>query len=435
MPLVSIARWRRIIFVLHFFLLFVFPCHAAQTSLPSVTIQQTRDVLQDQAGEFEIKIASSEKSRPITLRLTCDFGTGKAVFDDGSLEKTLTASSTVLVRGITSSDLPGALTLTAWPEGARTPEATFFFDVLISNLQPRIFFEGFDVTAAHLSVSVGQRIQLNVTLHPGISVQSQEWSIGIPGDYTGGFLHTPLHGGPQPVVRQGSTTTFYWVTPGDDRRVVYRLHLANGTSATAEVTFAVDGPVAAHVQVDSPKVVITAGTTNSSLLGIMGAGISFRAGYSLPEGMMKNFIWVQLIRRDSITVNENGVRLHCVPKSQPVAGIGAGLDTDYPYDTHNPTLDNPRIELTSDIQQYSRIFHARMYLLWRPGLSNSIAVPLGFVDWSFSGEVVLKDAATNSWVLKSGQGGPNNPTEPFTRSHSYPLWNGLVPYTEVLTCN
>ena len=150
---------------------------------------------------------------------------------------------------------------------------------------------------------------------------------------------------------------------------------------------------------------------------------------------MKNFIWVQLIRSDAITVNQNGVRRHCVPKSQPVAAIGAGLDTDYPYDTHNPTLDNPRIELTSDIQEYSRIFHARMFLLWRPGLSNSIAVPLGFVDWSFSGEVVLKDATTNSWVLKSGQGGPGNPAEPFTRSHSYPLWNSLVPYTEVLTCN
>jgi len=276
---------------------------------------------------------------------------------------------------------------------------------------------------------------LSVPLHARVPVLSQEWSIGIPGDYTGGFLHTPLHGGPQPVVRQGSTTTFYWVTPGDDRRVVYRLHLANGLIASAEVSFDVDGPVATRVQVDSPKVVITPGTANSSLLGIMGAGISFRAGYSLPEGMLKNFIWVQLIRSDVITVNENGVRFHCVPKSEPVASIGAGLDTDYPYDTHNPTLDNPRIELTSNIQQYSRIFHARMYLLWRPGLSNSIPVPLGFVDWNFSGEVLLKDATTNSWILKSGQGGPNSPAEPFTRSHSYPLWNSLVPYTEVLTCN
>jgi hypothetical protein len=431
------ARLRNFVFFLSLLHPFASRCYAAQTSLPSVsvTIQQIHDVLQGQTGSFDVRITPVPKPQPIMLRLTCDLGTGRAVFEDGSTEKVLTGSATVSVRGVISSDLPGALTLTAWPDGAQTPAATAFFNVLAANPAPRIFFEGFDVTGTHQSVVVGQQIQLTVTLHPSLPVQNQEWTIGTPGDYTGGFVHAPLHGGAQPVVREGSTTTFYWVTPGYDRRVVYRLQLANGTMATADVTFDVEGPAATHVEVDSAKVVITPGAANSSVLGIMGTGISFHARYFPPEGMMKNFIWVQLIRSDSIAVNQNGVRLHCVPKSEPIAGIGAGLDTDFPYDTHNPTFDNPRIQLSSDVQSYSRLFRARMYLLWKSGVPNSIAVPLGFVDWSFSGEVVLKDAQTNSWVLKSGQGGPNNPAEPFMRSHSYPLWNSLVPYTEVLTCN
>jgi hypothetical protein len=284
-------------------------------------------------------------------------------------------------------------------------------------------------------VIAGQRIQLTVILHPGLPVASQEWTVGNPGDYIGGFEHTPIHGGPQPVVREGSTTVFYWATPGNDRRVTYRLKLTNGVTATAAVTFDVDGPSSSEVQVDSEKVAIDPATPNSSVLGMTGSGISFRARYSQPEGTPKNFIWVQVIESDAITVNANGVRLHCVPKSQPVASFGAGLDTTYPYDTHNPTLDNPRIRLSSDIQQYSRRFHARMYLLWTSGLSNAIPVPLGYVDWSFSGEVVLKDAKTNAWQLRTGRGGPDNPVNPFTRAHSYPFWTSLVPYTEVLTCN
>jgi hypothetical protein len=341
----------------------------------------------------------------------------------------------VYVRGITASDQLGALSLTVWLAGEPMPAATAFFDVFPPTPEPRIFFDGLDVTGTHQEVTVGQLIQLTVVLHPGVPVQSQDWSIGNPGDYTGGFLHTLLRGGPQPVLRLGPTTRFYWITPGENRVVTYRLKLTNGATATAEVTFDVDGPSSAQVRVDSVKVVVVPETPDSSLLGMIGPGISFRAAYSLPDGMLKNFTWVQLIQSDAITVNNGGVRLHCVPKSLPVANLGAGLDTLYPYDTNNPTLDNPRIHLTSDIQEYSRVLHARMYLLWTSGLHNSIAVPLGFVDWSFSGEVVLQDARTKTWVLKSGQGGPINPAEPFTQSHAYPSWNGLVPYTEVLTCH
>lgn len=237
------------------------------------------------------------------------------------------------------------------------------------------------------------------------------------------------------MVREGPATQFYWITPGENRAVRYELRLTNGVTAAAEVRFDVDGPWSAQVQVDSGKVMISQPTPSSSLLGMLEPGISFRARYYLPEGMLKNFTWVQLIQSDVMTIKDNGIALHCVPKSEPVTRVGAGLDTVYPYDTHNPTLDNPRIHLPSDITEYSREFRARMYLLWTSGLPNSIVVPLGFVEWSFSGNVVLKIAKTSEWVLVSGSEGPDDPVAPFTPSHVYPIWNSLVPYTQILTCN
>ena len=185
---------------------------------------------------------------------------------------------------------------------------------------------------------------------------------------------------------------------------------------------------------DPVKVTVAPGAIpNSSVLGLAGSGITFRAGYFLPEEMLKNFIWVQLIQFDSLMVKTREGTLHCVPKSQPVAELGTGLDTSYPYDTRNPTRDNPPLQLTREAQEFSRMFHARMYLLWTSGLSNSIPVPLGYVDWHFSAQAVSKDQS-NNWMLLYGSGGPNDPEKPFTQSHSYPLWNSLVPYLGPLTC-
>lgn len=408
---------------------------AAQAPLLAVTIQQVSEVSQGNIGEFAVKIVPEARPPAITLRLKCEIGTGKAEFEDGSTDMVLEKSGAVRIRGIVSNDIPGALTLTAWSDQGQVPAATTFFDVYPQVPEPRIFFEGRDVTGTRQAVTVGQLISLAVILHPGMPIHSQHWSIGEPGDYTGGFVHAPFVGGPQPVIREGPATQFYWVMPGENRAVTYELQLTNGETAVAEVRFDVDGPWSAQIQVDPEKVMISQPTASSSLLGMLEPGISFRAHYYLPEGMLKNFTWVQLIQSDVVTIKDNGITWQCVPKSEPVARVGAGLDTVYPYDTHNPTLDNPRIHLPSEFTEYSRHFHARMYLLWTSGLPNSIVVPLGFVEWAFFGNVARKVTKTSAWVLLSGSGGPSDPVAPFTRSHIYPIWNSLVPYTQVLTCN
>jgi hypothetical protein len=75
-----------------------------------------------------------------------------------------------------------------------------------------------------------------------------------------------------------------------------------------------------------------------------------------------------------------------------------------------------------------------MYLLWGSGMSNSIAVPLGYVDWHFEGQAVRKDGIKNEWSLEKGNGGPDDSERPFRPTHAYPLWNNLVPYIGLMRC-
>ncbi|HEY2119859.1 MAG TPA: hypothetical protein VGH37_11790, partial [Candidatus Acidoferrum sp.] len=173
---------------------------------------------------------------------------------------------------------------------------------------------------------------------------------------------------------------------------------------------------------------------NTSYLSFVGSGISFRAQYSLPEGFLRNYVWVQLVTRDLMVAKSGGTIDRCMPKSQPIPDAGAGLDTSYPYDSHNPTRDSPPVRLTPESQEISRKFHARMYLLWGSGMSNSIAVPLGYVDWHFEGQAVRKDGIKNEWSLKKGNGGPDDSERPFRPTHAYPLWNNLVPYAGLMRC-
>jgi hypothetical protein len=244
-----------------------------------------------------------------------------------------------------------------------------------------------------------------------------------------------MQGGPQPVQLNGPATTFYWIAPGENRRVTYRLVLQDGQTVSATTTFTVEGP--SHTTMEVPPAQVVVGPGNSpgiSFMSFAGTGISFRAQYLLPEGSLPNYLWVQLVKRDVMVAKSQSALDRCVPKSQPIAEVGSGLDSNYPYDSHNPTRDSPPVVLNPEAEAITRKFHARMYLLWGSGLSNSIPVPLGYVDWHFEGEAVRKDILKNVWVLKKGSGGADDAERPFRATHSYPLWNSLVPYTGLMRC-
>ena len=123
--------------------------------------------------------------------------------------------------------------------------------------------------------------------------------------------------------------------------------------------------------------------------------------------------------------NSAGGTTTCHPKSQPVATVGTGLDSVYPYDTHNPTTDNPKIALDStQFTEATRSFRATMYLLWSPSTPNSIAIPLGSVSWQFDADAKY-DSTAGVWNVVSSSQSSNQ----FLTSSSYPTWNSYVPYT------
>ena len=144
---------------------------------------------------------------------------------------------------------------------------------------------------------------------------------------------------------------------------------------------------------------------------------------------------MQLVTHDEMKLRVGKQWKTCRPESQPQAELGAGLDTDYPYDWHNPTRDSPPIELQAGAEEISRRFHARMYLLWGSGLSNSIVVPLGYVTWHFEGHATRGDILTNTWKLNTGAGGADDPERPYRSTQDYPSWSAVLPYAGVMQCN
>ncbi len=412
---------------------------AAQLMTPSadraVEIRQLREVKQGENAWFEVKVRAEERQLPITLRLRRFAGTGAASFEDGSDECQMAGSGDVQVRGVVASDLAGGIALTAWIDGESEPAATAFFEVIAARPQPRIFWGARDITDTTQSVVVGQQILLNVPLHPSLAIRSQNWTIEPQGEYVGGFVHTPSQGGPQPVSPNGPTTTIYWVSPGSARKATFQVIMDDGETAAATAVFDVEGPSLQDMVVPPVEVMVGPGTQpSSSYMSFAGAGISFRAHYNLPEGMMRNYTWVQVVTQDVTEVQVGKVLKVCTPESQPEAELGVGLDTGYPYDWHNPTRDSPPMQLLPQAEEMSRRFHARMYLLWGSGLSNSIVVPLGYVGWHFEGHAIRMDLLSNTWTLKEGSGGADDPERPYRPTRTYPSWNAAVMYTGNLQC-
>ncbi len=137
-----------------------------------------------------------------------------------------------------------------------------------------------------------------------------------------------------------------------------------------------------------------------------------------------------------------GTTQTCVNATQPQpppppTPPGTGLDTGYPYSTGTSTQDSPTISLdSSKYVTESRSFSADMYFLWDPVLPSncspgitctSIPVPLGSVNWGFSGSASY---SAGSWTLTTN----SKVTPAWTPSSSYPKWNDYVPYSGVILC-
>ena len=135
---------------------------------------------------------------------------------------------------------------------------------------------------------------------------------------------------------------------------------------------------------------------------------------STPAG---RFFFVQLVTGDQANhYYPEGGRLHCVATP--------GLDGAYPYQGRfdAPVADAPFVPLPALYSRVSRGFGATMYLMWQSNISGAIPVPIGSVNWSFSGQTIQSNG---TWTTPTGSGFADS-FAAASDINSFPQWTGLA---------
>ena len=314
--------------------------------------------------------------------------------------------------------------------------------VVPGSIPPTVLFNGVAIGNATQSVVSGQQIAL--TLYPlpsWLSITAQFWT-NPPGTVVSAY--TP---GTKPTAGPGATNgaslTFYWLDAGNNRQITYQWTLNNGTTASETVTFNVAGPNGASVTTDAGSVapIVSQGVPQLTITGVqvpesLGegiVGILFQAVANLPPvpgGGTGAFQWVQVLNGYTVqNLASTG------PQTVPLAGSST-LDNSYPYpgftdaQPSDTTWDWPAVVLNTSLGEIGDYFSANMYLMWTSGLANSIPINLGYVQWSFSGDVVNTLAAGlggTTWVpTQVCNPEPQPSVSDFvpTSVGSYPTWTG-----------
>jgi len=142
------------------------------------------------------------------------------------------------------------------------------------------------------------------------------------------------------------------------------------------------------------------------------------------------YSYVQLINSDNPTSTQGNNSSGCsytqgVDRNYPYTGIVPGTNPPQATDAPGDGLINGWVE--------TRTFNATMFLMWTSNLPNSIAVPVGYQTWGFSGGA--QQDITGTWVATTnGTPGPiggfvtssgNQTTDGYTTlQNGYPIWSG-----------
>ena len=292
-----------------------------------------------------------------------------------------------------------------------------------------------DITGTTQSVVVGQQIPLTAsyTLPAGYTFTSQSWTIpgtgSTPPTAIANFTYAPDFsiGGPVPLtptqlVQQ--SVTFYWVTPtiaASPNTVTFQLNYVDnqGNKLSTPVTarFSVAGPTS--VSAAKPVVgqwqiqVSTSGPRLYFGFPIGEQGIAINASATSPSGHSGTYEWAQLITLDTA--------MQTLGSTTTGSSAGTGLDNQFPAETGLSFTDSPSLGLQSQYSEVTWSLGFTTYLMWRPGLTNDIPVPLGYVTWSGFG-----DASQNGGTWMTNQTNSTTSSCLFQLSASYPVWTSKV---------
>lgn len=252
---------------------------------------------------------------------------------------------------------------------------------------------------------------------------------------------------------------FYWVCPAAgnggacqypaDDQVTFRYTVNDGTTdqtASATATFTVAGPTNVDVKTAMKAVIIH--NLNGNLVLALGNfptthGIDFPAtGDPFPggSGAGASYTWVQIITAiESNFLFQGGKQTWdlCTTQQVPAgcANTNRYIDTNYPYQTIQNTSDSPDAALPTYTvipeSEGEESFSSRMWLMWdaalnfdgtachpaqssptQPSTCDSIPIPVGYVDWHWSGDAintldtVTAPTGTQGWRAGAPDGMP-----------------------------
>jgi len=304
------------------------------------------------------------------------------------------------------------------------------------------------------SVVVGQPIILTTNPNLPINPYKATWKVGGTNIAAYSVASDASIATVTPTVLNTSSLNTYWVYPQENIPVTYQYcvnipGVGNQCSDEAKTSFNVTGPAATIMstptswsvspEMSCPSILqllyfgypdpIT-GCSHKPLV----KGIFFKAALSnLPvlNGTAVNgkTEWVQLILKNSLSgVSLSGAQ--AIP-----ANLGVGLDNTYPYGSDDSTesvtteaSDSPSNDLDPALARERRKFKADMYYLWKPQISGSIFVPLGYVEWSTSGTGVQHTKDSPPWSLASSgaTSAVFHVSSDTGNTHGYPIWSGTV---------
>jgi hypothetical protein len=308
------------------------------------------------------------------------------------------------------------------------------------------------------NVVVGQPIKLttNPNLPATITPYKTTWTVPTTPANIGAYTVAPDASSATvtPTELKEASLNTYWVYPNGSIPVTYQYCVnipgaqpVKQCSLVANAAFNVTGPTATITpsatswyvtpQMSCPSIIqflyfgYPDPITGCSLkpFARSDAGISFNAALSNVPDSGGTTEWVQLILKESLS----GVSLSGGP-SIP-AYYGPGLDNSYPYGPDDPNADvttqasdSPNNSLNPLLSRETRRFKADMYYLWKPQISGSIFVPLGYVEWSTSGTGVQHTKDSPPWSLASSGATTAmfHASSDTGNAHGYPTWSGVV---------
>lgn len=320
------------------------------------------------------------------------------------------------------------------------------------------------------SIYIGQQVAFIAcipSLPSGLQVTSSAWSPNMPnsGSALAGFSVT------KSVDAQGETqynenftqvsstscgtgnncqfSPFYWTAP-TTQSFTFTYATSNGLSAQTSIQYSATGPnTTASSTVQS--VVSYIGTDGSPKLGLgqnlpnVPYGILITATFDSSFSGSGNYQWVQVISSE-----KSNVLPEPSDPGNPIILALNSLDTSYPYTGSSTTVgDSPAINLLSKYGEENVTWNANMYLMWAPkaqatcsnagGNICSIAIPLGFVNWTFCGYAIntlnaAQAGAAQGWVgnctstcaQSSCQVGPGPELQQSSGNNAYPIWDNTV---------